>query len=98
MTNPGCWRLRPAAQGDLAAIWRKGAETRGPDQADRYADALFGLLADFPEMARERPESSPPVRIHLIEAHLVIDRTTAEGIEIIRILNCRQTLTAYLQD
>jgi toxin ParE1/3/4 len=59
---------------------------------------LFDLLADFPEMARDRPEFSPPVRIHPIEAHLVIYRTTADGIEIIRILHGHQNLTAYLQD
>lgn len=69
--------LRPAAQEDLAAIWRKGAETWGPDQADRDADGLFtlfDLLADFLEIARERAECTPPVRIHPTETHLMIYR------------------------
>ena len=101
MASPDRWRLRPAAQDDLAAIWRQGADLWGSDQADRYADAmftLFDLLADFPEMARERPEFSPPVRIHPIEAHLVIYRVAAPGIEIIRVLHAHQNLIAFLQD
>jgi toxin ParE1/3/4 len=68
MTPPDCWQLRTAAQGDLATIWRHDAQSWGPDQADHYADALFTLfdLTDFPEMPCERPEFSPPVRIHPI--------------------------------
>lgn len=101
MASPDRWSLHPAAQDDLAAIWRQGADRWGPDQADRYADGLFtlfDLLADFPEMARERPEFSPPVRIHSTGAHLVIYRTTGQGIEIIRVLHGHQNLTTFLHD
>lgn len=101
MASPDRWSLHPAAQDDLAAVWCHGAARWGPDRADRYADGLFtlfDLLADFPEMARERPEFSPPVRIHPIEAHLVIYRVAAPGIEIIRVLHGHQALTAFLHD
>ena len=53
------WLIRPAARADLTAIWRYGRDTWGEAQADAYADslfALFDLLADFPELARERPQ------------------------------------------
>ena len=99
MTGNGGWTIRPAAQVDLAEIWRYGASTWGVTQADRYADglfALFDLLAGFPEMARERTEFAPPVRIHPSGAHLVIYRLEGQGVEIIRILHARQNLTAYL--
>lgn len=93
------WVIRPAAETDLSGIWHYGADNWGIEQADRYADslfALFDLLADFPEMARERSEFTPAVRIHPSGAHLVIYRAEGQGVEIIRILHAHQNLTAYL--
>lgn len=101
MTGNSRWVIRPAAQADLSDIWRHGAMTWGADQADRYADglfALFDLLADFPEMARDRTEFTPPVRIQPHGSHLVIYRLDGPDIEIIRILHAHQNLMAYLQD
>lgn len=95
------WTIRPAARNDLAGIWREGASSWGTTQADRYADslfALFDLLADFPDLAPERPEFAPPVRIHPISAHLVLYRVQGERIEVIRVLHARQELTAFLFD
>ncbi|MDD9727596.1 type II toxin-antitoxin system RelE/ParE family toxin [Roseovarius sp. SK2] len=95
------WVIRPAAETDLSEIWHYGADNWGIEQADRYADglfALFDLLADFPEMARERSEFTPAVRIHPSGAHLVIYRAAGQGVEIIRILHAHQNLTAYLLD
>ena len=101
MTERNGWRLRPAAEADLSGIWRHGAASWGHEQAARYADGLFAvfdLLAEFPEMARERAEFRPPVRIHPSGAHLVIYRSEGQAIEIIRVLHAHQALTAYLQD
>ncbi|KIC09681.1 plasmid stabilization protein ParE [Leisingera sp. ANG-M1] len=95
------WLIRPAARADLAAIWRYGLETWGEAQADAYADslfALFDLLADFPEMARERSEFTPPVRIHPSGAHLVIYRLEQGCPDILRILHARQDLTVFLSE
>ncbi|UWQ26948.1 type II toxin-antitoxin system RelE/ParE family toxin (plasmid) [Leisingera aquaemixtae] len=95
------WRIRPAARADLAAIWRYGRDTWGAAQADAYADslfALFDLLADFPEMARERAEFTPPVRIHPTGAHLVIYRLEQSRPEILRILHARRDLMAFLSE
>lgn len=95
------WKLRPAAEADLADIWRHGAATWGDEQAERYADGLFAvfdLLAEFPEIARERDEFLPPVRIHPSGAHLVIYRQEGQGVEIIRVLHSHQNLSAYLQE
>lgn len=93
------WVIRPAAETDMSNIWHYGAENWGIEQADRYTDglfALFDLLTDFPEMARERSEFTPAVRIHPSGVHLVIYRTDGQGIEIIRILHAHQNLTAFL--
>lgn len=95
------WVLRPAAEADLSDIWLQGASAWGIEQAERYADglfALFDLLVEFPEVARERVEFSPPVRIHPSGAHLVIYRQMEQGIEVIRILHGHQNLAAYLSD
>ncbi|WP_027246073.1 type II toxin-antitoxin system RelE/ParE family toxin [Leisingera daeponensis] len=95
------WRIRPAARADLAAIWRYGQHTWGAAQADAYTDslfALFDLLADFLEMARERAEFTPPVRIHPSGAHLVIYRLEHGRPEILRILHARQDLMAFLSE
>jgi len=93
------WVIRSAAETDLSDIWHHGAGIWGIEQADRYADglfALFDLLADFPEMAREHAEFIPPVRIHPSGVHLVIYRADGQGVEIIRIIHAHQNLTAYL--
>lgn len=95
------WTIRPAAEADLADIWFQGAAKWGMDQAEFYADslfALFDLLATYPEMAREREEYTPPVRIHPCRSHLVIYRRKGHGIEIIRILHAHQNLMTYLND
>lgn len=101
MPGSNGWVLRPAAEADLSRIWLEGASRWGVAQAENYADglfALFDLLVEFPEIARDRAEFSPPVRIHPSGAHLVIYRREGKGIEIIRILHGHQNLTAYLSD
>lgn len=99
MRGSSGWTIRQVAQADLSDIWRHGADNWGIEQAERYVDglfALFDLLAEFPEMDRERTEFSPPARIHPSGAHLVIYWLEGQGVEIIRILHAHQKLTAYL--
>lgn len=101
MAGNNGWSLRPAAETDLSDIWRYGAGNWSNKQAERYVDglfALFDLLADFPEIARERTEFAPAVRIHPSGAHLVIYRQEGQGVEIIRILHAHQNLSAYLSE
>lgn len=101
MPGSNGWVLSPAAEADLSGIWLEGASRWGVAQAEHYADglfALFDLLVEFPEIARERAEFSPAVRIHPSGAHLVIYRQADQGIEIIRILHGHQHLTAYLSE
>ena len=93
------WVMRPAAEADLSDIWRHRAATWGIEQAQRSADGLFAvcdLLAEFPELSREREEFTPPMRFHPCGSHLVIYRLEGQGVEIIRILHSHQNLTTYL--
>ena len=44
-------------------------------QADRYIDGLLDtldLIAEFPDMARFRPEVDPPARVHTHQSHAII--------------------------
>lgn len=56
------------------------------------------MLAAYPELAREREEFTPPVRIHPTGTDLVIYRSEGQGVEIIRILHAHQNLMAHLND
>lgn len=82
------YRLTPAAQADLAAIWTYTAQTWSADQADAYLAGIrktLDVLLASPEIARERTEITPPVRIHLHRAHVIVYRIEAPYLAVIRI-------------
>ena len=69
------WHLSEAAEEDLIEIWLDGFKRHGSAQADRYQDGLeatFGLLGEFPELARERTELTPPLRVHPFGVHMIL--------------------------
>lgn len=69
------YRLTRKAAEDVRRIWLEGARRFGADQAERYHARLrrsFELLAAQPEMARERPELTPPARVHPCGAHVIL--------------------------
>lgn len=93
--------LTPAARADLAAIWQHTAERWGPAQARAYLtglDRLLSLLAEQPGIARERPEFTPPVRLHRYRSHLVIFRAVPGGLEVLRIAHVRFDWAEYLME
>ncbi len=83
------FRLTQQAEDDIIAIAEVGLRLFGEAQAIKYHDQLFelfDLIAANPQMARERTEISPPVRIHPFNAHLIIYVVTEIGeVLIIRI-------------
>ncbi len=88
------WRLSRKTEEDLIGIWLYGADRHGPAQADRYQDGLeetFALLAQFPELARERPELTPPLRVHPFGVHLVLYLVQPDGsVFIVRVRHERE--------
>ena len=81
-------RLTAAAEEDLLSIFLDGAAHFGDAQAARYHAGLgkaFDLIALNPEMARERRELKPPVRIHPHGSHLIVYLVDAEGVLIVRV-------------
>ena len=91
-------RLTPNAQADLAAIWTYTAQTCSVAQADAYVTGIrktLGLLLDTPEIARERHEIVPPVRIHRHRSHLIVYQIEAPFLDVIRI---RHTHEDWISD
>ncbi|MBL4767907.1 MAG: type II toxin-antitoxin system RelE/ParE family toxin [Rhodobacteraceae bacterium] len=69
------FRLSARAQADLIDIYRHGVEGFGIRQAEAYQDQIekvIALIAANPELARLREEITPPVRIHPVEAHIIV--------------------------
>lgn len=87
------YRLSRKADTDLARIYLDGAAQFGTAQAEAYfarIERTLELLADQPLMARERPELSPPVRIHPCGAHVIVYLVAGADILIVRIRHGRE--------
>lgn len=100
--RPGsAYRLSPAAQSDLSDIWDYTAETWSVDQAEAYLRGLtetIELLCEHPEIARERNEFNPPVRLHSYRSHLIIYRIEEGRIVVVRVVHSRQHWKALLDE
>ena len=69
------YRLTGKAVEEITAIYHEGVRQFGADQAEKYhygMEKVFQLLSGNPELARERDEIIPPVRIHPYGSHLII--------------------------
>ena len=69
------YKLSISSELDILGIYGDGHTEFGAAQAESYYATLektFGLLADFPRLAHERPEFTPPVRIHPCGVHVII--------------------------
>jgi len=88
------YAISRAAEADLIALYREGADRFGPTQADRYHASLqtaFEFLARHPQAARERSEISPPIRCHPHGSHLILYRAdTAGQVLILRVRHARE--------
>lgn len=87
------YRLTPAAQGDLEAIWRFTANRWSVRQAEAYLSGLRDVLEDLianPRMARERFELTPPVRVHPYGSHIIIYMIETDHLAVVRIRHSRE--------
>jgi toxin ParE1/3/4 len=69
------FRLTAQAEEDIVGIAEAGIRLFGETQALAYHQQLFEmfeLIAASPQMARERPEITPPVRVHPFKSHVII--------------------------
>ncbi|MFZ6720509.1 type II toxin-antitoxin system RelE/ParE family toxin [Undibacterium sp. Ji49W] len=93
------FRLTPAAESDLEAIWDHTSQQWGIDQAVRYIDimtAAFGELAQSPKAAPACDDIRPGYRRRSVERHMIYFRITTYGIVIVRILHDRMDVHRHL--
>ncbi|MEO1138387.1 MAG: type II toxin-antitoxin system RelE/ParE family toxin [Pseudomonadota bacterium] len=93
--------LRQRAIADIDDIWDYTVTTHGAAQAVNYLsglEAAFGLLAEFPEIARARTEFTPPVRIHPHQQHLILYQNDEVKIDIIRVVHRRANWSEFLSE
>jgi toxin ParE1/3/4 len=93
------YRTTNRADQDIVGLYAHSARSFGRSHADLYfADLVhcFDLLAGQPQLARERREFTPPVRIHFHKAHAIIYLIRDDGILIVRVLDSRQDWASYL--
>lgn len=92
------YRLSRKAEQDVIEVFLQGAERFGLLQAEAYHDLLtntFSFLADNPQAARLREEIEPPVRIHPVQAHLVIYRVDDDGqVFVVRVRHAHEDWSA----
>lgn len=93
------YRLTPAAEQDLEAIWIHTARHWSVAQAGRYIDimtAAFASLARAPRTAPACDHIRPGYRRRSVEQHMIYFRITPYGIAIVRILHQRMDAPRYL--
>jgi toxin ParE1/3/4 len=88
------YQLTNEAAQDLEAILLDGMSRFGIPVAIDYHQKLFqvfSLLAQFPEMSRERVELTPAVRIHPVVSHIIIYQLQAnQDILIVRVRHAHE--------
>jgi Plasmid stabilization system protein len=93
------YRLTPAAERDLEAIWRYTLKQWGIEQADRYIDFLttaFAGLAQSPQTAPACEHIRPGYRRWGVERHMIYFRVTDYGIAVVRVLRDRMDAPRHL--
>jgi toxin ParE1/3/4 len=83
------YRVSDAARSDLDEIWIYIAQDN-PDAADTFIRSLiskFPILASMPDLGRKREDLSPRLRSLPVGRYVIFDRSTQDGIEIVRVLH-----------
>ena len=84
------YNLTPEADADLSEIWDYTDRNWGRNQARRYLTQLenrIGVLAEKPGLGRMRHDiPGEPMSYHECR-HVIFYRTSAEGIEVLRVLH-----------
>lgn len=85
--------VSPAAKSDLKDIYQSGIRQWGLAQSDKYLESIKDILwnlTEHPEIGTVRPELLPNTRGLTINSHILFYRTTADCVEILRVLHGRQ--------
>ena len=92
-------RFTAQADADIIDCYVYGVLNFGHGQAEGYEEGLrhaIGIIADNPYIASERPEYTPPVRVHHHAKHYIIYLIQNDHILIVRVLRDETDLTKHL--
>jgi toxin ParE1/3/4 len=84
---------------DLAAIEIAGEQNYGALHTRNYLAKIehsIGLIQENPMLAWERQDTLRPVRVHPVEAHLIIYEIIGNHIRIVRILYSRRNWREHI--
>jgi toxin ParE1/3/4 len=95
--------LAPAAKSDLIEIWNYYAtEVGDPDLADRMRDEVFDGIrtaARTPDSGHFRRDlADEPLRFWRVRSYLIIYRSEARPIQVVRILHGARDVQAVLSE
>ena len=92
------FNLRPAAHGDLDAIWDHTQRTWGAHQANAYLRLLAGAfesLGTTPGLGRQCDHLHPGLRVFRSGKHLIFYLAT-EPLDVVRVLHERMDFGLHL--
>jgi toxin ParE1/3/4 len=92
-------RLTPAAKGQLKSIWQYTFETWGEQKADAYLaeiEAKLNMIAENPELGRERPEIKPGYHSIKVNRHIVFYLLGEKHIDVIGVLHERMDVAILI--
>ena len=87
------FKLKPAARGDLEAIWAYTRQNWGLAPAEAYVTRLSERMAFAgvnPDHFPLEKALKPALRIAFAESYVILFRETADGIKVIRIRHQRE--------
>ncbi|MEN9480471.1 MAG: hypothetical protein RLZZ298_1866 [Pseudomonadota bacterium] len=94
------YRLTPAAEYDLEAIWTHTIQQWDVEQANRYTDFLMEALTKLAQSPMTAPACDhirPGYRRQSVERHIIYFRITNYGIAVVRILHDRMDAPRHLK-
>jgi toxin ParE1/3/4 len=92
-------RRSPQAETDLETILAE-LQQHSSASAERVAAAFHekgGMLAQFPELGRLRPEIALDLRSTLVQPYVLFYRIVGDEVQILRILHGRRDLRSIMQ-
>ncbi|WP_122604137.1 type II toxin-antitoxin system RelE/ParE family toxin [Pseudomonas viridiflava] len=93
------YRLAPAAERDLEAIWVYTFQEWGVGQANHYVDIITEAFAELEKKKKTAPACDhirSGYRRRSIERHVIYFRATEYGIAVIRVLRDRMDVSRYI--
>ena len=92
-------KLSPIAQQDFVDILRYTGETWGQNQLQAYRDKINDALQAIchnPELGHRHDDLPPTHMAYLVGSHVIVYRTDADSIGIVRILHQRMSLARHV--